>query len=78
MMMYDHWSAEMKVRERLDPLTERDLELARFLADERKAGAPGLRRRVASAFVGLGLRLDPEAAHVVERWPALEVAHVRD
>jgi hypothetical protein len=77
-MMFDPWSMEERALESMDPLKGRDLEIARFLADEAQQNGPGLRRRLASAFVGLGLRLDPEVGRIAERRPVLEVAHVRD
>jgi hypothetical protein len=77
--MFDFWSIEYRAMEALSPLTPREAELLRFLGEHTsEPKAPGLRRRLAAALVGAGLRLDPEALNLTPGQMALEAAGVRD
>jgi hypothetical protein len=78
--MLDLWDMEHRALSALDPLSERERQVAAFLAEE--AGGHQeqrpIRRRVGALIVGLGLKLDPDALRLRSQPPALEAASVRN
>ncbi len=80
--MFDFYGMEQRAREASRPLSSREREILRFLEEEQEQtaadGPTPIRRRLASAIVGLGLKLDPEALTLGGRRVAMEGAHVRD